>query len=519
LEATASPVVGKTRPGARRDLSSDAILLVVITVAAALLRLRILGDLVAHEDEQFYLLVGDRMLRHGAIPYVDIWDRKPVGLFLIYEAIRLLGGDGIAQYQVVASVFAAATAGLIGLWVRRAAGLAGGLVAGVLYLIILQAHGGFGGQAEVFMNLFVVAAGLVVFRDLRRSIDAEAALNGLAWRGGLAMLLIGLAAQIKPTALLPGLWLGLVLLLVGARARWSLRRLAAVAALWVLLAAAPTLLAAGWYAAMGRLDSFAFASTSILGKPSGGVVADTARRAAVAVRMGLLFGIGSLLLALSQWRGFGRGPHIDVVIFLLGWLAFGIAAYYALPAAYLHYALVADPMGCLIVGYAIGLEGAAQWIMGLGALAFAGRLLVAENARVAENRVLSPQVRTLAERIRGELHGGCLYVYHGPVVLYRLTDSCLVTRFAFPGHMSSASEASGAGVDPRAEVTAILDRRPTVVVDGQDAFHAPNRQTQPIVRQRLAADYEPFAEIGAGPGEPTVIAYRLKPAVQPLSSP
>jgi len=39
------------------------------------------------------------------------------------------------------------------------------------------------------------------------------------------------------------------------------------------------------------------------------------------------------------------------------------------------------------------------------------------------------------------------------------------------------------------------------------------------VRQRLAADYEPFAEIGAGPGEPTVIAYRLKPAVQPLSSP
>ena len=41
-------------------------------------------------DEQFYLLVGDRML-HGALPYVDIFDRKPIGLFLLYAATRALG--------------------------------------------------------------------------------------------------------------------------------------------------------------------------------------------------------------------------------------------------------------------------------------------------------------------------------------------------------------------------------------------------------------------------------------------
>ena len=53
-------------------------------------------------DEQFYLLVGDRML-HGLLPYVDVWDRKPVGLFLVYAAIRLLGGEGIWQYQLAAT--------------------------------------------------------------------------------------------------------------------------------------------------------------------------------------------------------------------------------------------------------------------------------------------------------------------------------------------------------------------------------------------------------------------------------
>ena len=63
-------------------------------------------------DEQFYLLVGDRML-HGLLPYVDVWDRKPVGLFLLYAATRLLGGEGIWHYQLVATAFAAGTAFLV----------------------------------------------------------------------------------------------------------------------------------------------------------------------------------------------------------------------------------------------------------------------------------------------------------------------------------------------------------------------------------------------------------------------
>ena len=47
---------------------------------------------------------------HGLLPYVDVWDRKPVGLVLVYAAIRLLGGEGIWQYQLAATLFAGATA-------------------------------------------------------------------------------------------------------------------------------------------------------------------------------------------------------------------------------------------------------------------------------------------------------------------------------------------------------------------------------------------------------------------------
>ncbi|MDU7524613.1 MAG: hypothetical protein E7K72_25125, partial [Roseomonas mucosa] len=84
----------------------------ILLLFAFAIRAPVFGNPVVGVDETFYLLVGDRMLQ-GALPFVDLWDRKPVGLFLIYAAIRLLGGEGVYQYQVVATLFAAATAGMI----------------------------------------------------------------------------------------------------------------------------------------------------------------------------------------------------------------------------------------------------------------------------------------------------------------------------------------------------------------------------------------------------------------------
>ena len=62
-----------------------------ILLFATLVRCQTFGDPFIGFDEQFYLLVGDRMWHHGDLPFVDIFDRKPIGLFLIYAAIRALG--------------------------------------------------------------------------------------------------------------------------------------------------------------------------------------------------------------------------------------------------------------------------------------------------------------------------------------------------------------------------------------------------------------------------------------------
>ncbi|HEY6916837.1 MAG TPA: hypothetical protein VI381_04280, partial [Allosphingosinicella sp.] len=171
----------------------------MLLTLAFLLRAPHFGNPVIDIDEQFYLLVGDRMWG-GDLPFVDHWDRKPFGLFLIYAATRLLGGEGIVQYQLVAAFFAAGTALLIALTAARFAPLAGAVMAGICYLLWLLLFGGEGGQSPVFYNLPVAGAGALALSAVTRPhFDRKAFLQGC-----LATFLAGIALQIKYTVIFEG---------------------------------------------------------------------------------------------------------------------------------------------------------------------------------------------------------------------------------------------------------------------------------------------------------------------------
>ena len=75
-----------------------AILLLVAIVARA----ATFGNPIVHVDEEYYFVTARSML-DGALPYVDIWDRKPIGLFLLYVPAAALGMPfGIWAYQAMA---------------------------------------------------------------------------------------------------------------------------------------------------------------------------------------------------------------------------------------------------------------------------------------------------------------------------------------------------------------------------------------------------------------------------------
>ncbi len=62
----------------------------ILLATALLVRALTFGNPILHVDEEFYFAAARAMV-HGAVPYVDVWDRKPVGLFLFYWPAAALG--------------------------------------------------------------------------------------------------------------------------------------------------------------------------------------------------------------------------------------------------------------------------------------------------------------------------------------------------------------------------------------------------------------------------------------------
>ena len=106
---------------------------ILLLLLALVLRGDTFGDPSLHGDEAFYWTVGVSM-HHGALPYIDVWDRKPFGLFAIYYLIAGIA-TAPAAYQIAATLAAAGTAWAICAMALRRTGLQGGLFAGAVHLV------------------------------------------------------------------------------------------------------------------------------------------------------------------------------------------------------------------------------------------------------------------------------------------------------------------------------------------------------------------------------------------------
>ena len=485
-----------SRPGSSvRDRRwTIALILLVVAIAA---RAQTFGNPVIGFDEQFYLLVGDRLL-HGAIPYVDIFDRKPVGLFLIFAAARALGGDGFLQYKLVALVCVVATALLIHGIARAGAGRVAAISAAALYILWLNLMEGEGGQSPVFYNLPMTAAAALVLTAQRGGDPLRA--------GAGAMLLVGIALQIKYSVVVEGIFFGCWLIALAWRAGHRGWRLGRSILVWIALAMLPTLAAFAVYAGIGQAQAFVFAN--ILSTLAQGRAAMATQIAGLAAILGIL--ALPLLFTLVGWRGRRRGgDEAARDRFLLGWLAasaLGILLYWRFASP--HYAMPMLPPLMSLLARSIDtsrrrrIGGLALALIGL----IAGQAVLAISATRKGGAQAAAAVARAA-RVDGQ---GCIYVYDGYPALYMLTGSCLPTRWAFPGHLATRDESRAAalGVDPAREVRRILATQPVAIIDDLPRFSGGNPITRRILDGALAADYVLAARICTGPARVRLVYRR-----------
>ena len=451
-----------------------AMLIVAVAIAT---RCVTYGNPIVDMDDQFYWMVG-RSMWNGDWPVLDIWDRKPVGLFLIFGAIAGVSSSIIAM-QLVATLFAAATA-----WIVRAAALTftgaqGATFAALAYLLVLPAFGGQAGQSPVFYNLFMAGAGALLFRASGHE-SARAIRRDAYW----AMLLCGLALIVKQVSIIEGAYFGLAFLWLLRRRDEPTRRIVGAGALMIGIALLPTLATFVGYALAGTDAVVAYgyaAYGSIFAKSS---IAVGSRLAGIGYL--LLFMLPLLVFAaLGAVTRHQSGVHPPRQWLILGWIIAAVGGYLLIPNFFPHYALpIAVP---LAISAASAFDRPGGLLLMTATAAFA--ISMGTVTQLTPNKMARRDFAAIVRQVDVARQDGCLYIVNGPVALYAEVPACRLTPYLFPYHLTLATETGAVGIDQRTEVSRILDLRPAIIVtqDKERPNHAPTLDK--LIDARLATDY------------------------------
>lgn len=457
---------------------------ILIVLTACFVRAITFGNPVPHVDEAFYFTTASAML-DGARLYVDIWDRKPVGLFLIYLLPALAGAKaGIYAYQALALLSVIATALLVRHIARAAGWDRGALPAALIYILWLNLAEGQGGQSPVFYNLPMAFSACCLIK----AGNEDGVAQSLKW-GLMAMLLTGLALQIKYSAIFEGIFFGLWLLYLEWRRRPSATLITAKGLLLALTALAPTIAAGLWYAAAGHWQDFYFANfESILGRKS----SPPAELAGNAVIVTLIL---APLLALACWPISGsEKPEGLTHRFLRSWLIAALAGLVLFGTWFDHYSLpVMLPAACCAAAFfAEHPRGRALALPILAFVALAGQALLLQKR--VERGTTEQAHRIMSAIGPGK---GCLFIYSGPTIFYPLTGRCRLSKYVFPSHLHRQREEGATGVSQKDEVERILERVPEVVLVSE-GYQGENPQVRKLAVGFLDRDYQLVASLPLG---------------------
>jgi 4-amino-4-deoxy-L-arabinose transferase-like glycosyltransferase len=479
----------------------------LIAIVTLLLRFWILGDPIVNIDEQFYLTVGERML-HGQMPYVDIWDRKPIGLFLIYALAGKAFGDAVIGYQLLAAAAAASTAILLYELAIQVTSRPAALAGAICYTAWLLVFGGVAGQSPVFYNLPMMGAALLVVGAIATQDDRR-----LTRRGCLAMVLAGIAIQIKYTVVFEGVFFGLSLLWAGWAGGRNLVRLTGDAALWVAFALSPTLVAFLYYWSQGHAAEFVQANFwSIFGDYDAFLPAFERLCA-------LLPGLIPLwLCAWIVWRKQRSlpQPRRAIALWTLAWCGASLGGILVMGMWIDHYMLPLLAPLSLLAALAFGAIER-PWrlvvpVVGLGIVGGLGRA-VAEYTFNGNHG----QITNLAALVKPRLGSGCLYVNEDEVILYNLVNSCLPTRYIFPQHLVLNRYNHALGIGQADELLRVLNSRPSVIVISRDPDDDTTTTSHNLLFATLNQSYIPAGLARVGDVDYAVFARRNNSSLPPMA--
>ncbi|WP_160731844.1 ArnT family glycosyltransferase [Aurantiacibacter arachoides] len=469
-----------TVPGKRRwsdaVMCGDVLCYVLLALLVIATRGIWFGDPVADFDEQLYSYIGWRMTQRE-LPFVDWWDRKPFGLFAIFALSHALFGPGALAYQFVGALFAFASAVLTYRLARKLASRSSATIAAAIQTMLMCAYASYSAQSEVFFLPLVLGMALLL-------VDGDH--PRFTRRAMVAMLLGGLALQVKYTVLPQCVFFGSWALWVEHRRGADLRTLAGRAILFVMAGLMPTIAVGLFYLAVGHFDAFLHANFfSFFNRDPG----PEGRWASEDL-------IGTLPLSMLAACGFyaafrmKRPEPIGVWLFFAGWSLAGLASVFLPREIYLYYYAALSAPVALVAVPILDRTGPLRAYPGV-VLTLSLALLLQMPQRARESQDERQAANALAAAIAPHVSGSrCLWLWDGPTALYRMTRSCVPTAYVYPDHLNNSLEDGALPVDQVQEVARVLATRPGVIVTADRPMTLQNETAEYLVEGALAAHYE-----------------------------
>ncbi len=266
----------------------------------------------------------------------------------------------------------------------------------------------------------------------------------------------------------------------------DIKALISRAAAFTALGLLPTAIVATGYALLGHWDEWLFANVlSFFERVAMEGGRTVAYNLIVATPITVLF-IGGLY---ASWR---FAPPSNWPLYRLFFIYFvATLGTVFLPATnYLYYYAALAPAVALIAVPLLDRRGPAGPIPAL-VLAAALAFLINIPDRITSIAEQRQSAQTLTNLIAPHVDGEsrCLWIHDGPTALYRLSGSCVPSRFVYPDHLNNALETPALGIDQTAEAARILADKPPVIVTASRAVTPQNEEVMAMVEQTIARDY------------------------------
>lgn len=455
-------------------------------ILSILLRLSAFFQSTFDHDESLYLLVANSLLQ-GNVPYTDVWDNKPPGIYFLYALGLLIFGNNIISIRFFTCILVGCTCFLLyclGKKITNNEIL--GLIAGIIYAVFSLENGGLAANTEIFFTPFVVLGFYLLFC---LEITPEKQISQQKITLISIGLSLGIGLQIKQVVLFDFL---AILIILSLRLWWNKKSLTqplikeiVQCFTWLILGfIMPTILIIISFTIAGHFNEYWYANFTANSKRVGNEsFAIMTLIYALFIQLKVNFFLWLCLILTPFYMLTASIKSRKELTYLTIWFIMSFLGVAAPKSFFTHYFLQLLPSFSLISAYIITESiWKIQNIPKLNKIIILILILVMPimtqiypklnatiqyplNRIVKGNQNWGDTPAMIGDYIIDKINDNdYIYVFDYQPVIYYLTRSKIPTKYPFTSFLLKAKLAKVAGIEPKKEFISIMEKKPKYII-------------------------------------------------------